>query len=284
MLGAIIGDIIGSRFEFKNSVPGQGFKSTDFCLFNEHSVPTDDSIMTMAIAKAVWLSKDDFSKLGENSVKSMREFGRKVKYAGYGGTFRKWLWMKNPKPYNSFGNGAAMRVSPVAFVSSTLEECHQYAIAVTEVTHNHPEGIKGGVCEAECIWLAKNGTSKEDIKKYVEDNYYDLNFSLDDIRPSYIWDVTCQGSLPQAIKCFLDSDSYEQTVRLAVSLGGDCDTQAAMAGAIAEAYYGLPDSAHNIAKRYCLPEMFCYVQALEYLFNNYKGELLEETKKLLENI
>ncbi|MCR5062152.1 MAG: ADP-ribosylglycohydrolase family protein [Treponema sp.] len=284
MLGAIIGDIIGSRFEAKNAVPGLGFKSPDFCLFNEKSVSTDDSIMTMAIAKTVWQSKNDFSKLGQNSIQSMQEFGRKVKYAGYGGTFRNWLWMDNPKPYYSCGNGAAMRVSPVAFAAKSLEECRHFAVAVTEVTHNHPEGIKGGVCEAECVWLAKNGASKEEIKKYVEENYYSLDFTLDEIRPTYNWDVTCQGSLPQAIKCFLEADSYEQTVRLAVSLGGDCDTQAAMAGAIAEAFYGLPDSAHNIAKQYCLPEMFCYVQALEYVYNNYKGDLLDETKTLLEEI
>lgn len=281
MVGAIIGDIIGSRFEFKNSVPGQGFKSKEFILFNEHSKATDDSIMTMAIAKAVWESKEDFSLIGEKSVVCMREFGRKIKYAGYGGTFRKWIWSREPKPYNSFGNGAAMRVSPVALVSKTLEECHNLALAVTQVTHNHSEGIKGGLCEAECIWLAKNGASKEEIRKYVENNYYRLDFSIDEIRPSYFWDVTCQGSLPQAIKCFLESESYEDTVRLAVSLGGDCDTQAAMAGAIAQAFYGLPDSAHKIVERYCLPEMFCYVQALEYLYNNYKGDLLKETKSLL---
>ncbi len=283
MLGAILGDIIGSCFESKNTLFGNAFKSKDFELFNEFSEATDDSIMTMAISKALWNSRNDFARLGENAIKSMQEFGRKVKYAKYGGTFRSWIWTDNPKPYNSFGNGAAMRVSPVSFVAKTIEECHHFAVAVTEVTHNHPEGIKGGCCEAECVWLAKNGASKSEIKNHVEKNYYDLNFTIDEIRPKYIWDVTCQGSLPQAIKCFLESDSYEDAVRLAVSLGADSDTQAAMAGAIAEAFYGLPEESHKIAERYCLPEMFCYVQALEYIYNGYRGELLKETEKLLEN-
>lgn len=282
MLGAILGDIIGSRFEANNTVPGRNFKSKDFDLFNDQSKATDDSIMTMAIAKAVWNSRNDFSKLGENAVKSMQEFGRKVKYAGYGGTFRNWIWAEDPKPYNSFGNGSAMRVSPVAFVAKTIEDCRQFAIAVTEVTHNHEEGIKGGVCEAECVWLAKNGASKEEIKKHVEKNYYDLSFTIDEIRPKTTWDVTCQGSLPPAIKCFLESGSYEDTVRLAVSLGSDSDTQAAMAGAIAEAFYGLPPESHKIAEHFCLPEMFCFVQAIESVYNGYKGELLPETKAILE--
>lgn len=283
MLGAILGDISGSCFESKNTLPGNAFKSKDFEFFNDFSEATDDSIMTMAIAKSVWNSRNNFSRLGENAIKAMQEFGRIVKYARYGGTFRNWIWTDNPKPYNSFGNGAAMRVSPVAFVAKSLEECRQFAIMVTEVTHNHPEGIKGGCCEAECVWLAKNGASKSEIKNYVEKNYYDLNFTIDEIRPKYIWDVTCQGSLPQAIKCFLESDSYEDSVRLAVSLGADSDTQAAMAGAIAEAFYGLPEESHKIAEQYCLPEMFCYVQALEYLYNGYRGKLLKETEKLLKN-
>lgn len=283
MLGAILGDIIGSRFEFRNNIPMNAFKSKDFDLFNKDSKATDDSIMTMAIAKSVWESHVDWNSLGKNAIAAMQEFGRKVKYAGYGGSFRNWIWMEKPEPYNSFGNGSAMRVSPVAFVAKSLEECHQFAVAVTEVTHNHPEGVKGGVCESECVWLAKNGASKDDIKKYVEENYYDLNFSIDEIRPSYKWDVTCQGSLPQAIKCFLESNSFEDAVRLAVSLGGDSDTQAAMAGAIAEAFYGLPDEAFKIAERYCLPEMLCYVQALEYEYNGFKGNLLDETKRLLKN-
>ena len=282
MVGAILGDIIGSRFESKNTLLRNAFKSKDFELFYDSSEATDDSIMTMAIAKAVWNSRNDFSRLGENAVASMQEFGRKVKYARYGGTFRSWIWNDNPRAYNSFGNGAAMRVSPVAFAARTLEDCHRFATAVTEVTHNHPEGIKGGCCEAECVWLAKNGTSKSEIKNHVEKNYYDLNFTIDEIRPKYMWDVTCQGSLPQAIKCFLESDSYEDAVRLAVSLGADSDTQAAMAGAIAEAFYGLPEKSHKIAEEYCLPEMFCYVQALEYLYNGYRGELLKESEKLLE--
>ena len=282
MLGAILGDIIGSRFEFRNNIPCNAFKSKEFALFDKDSKATDDSIMTMAIAKAVWESRNDWSLLGKNAIAAMQDFGRKVKYAGYGGSFRNWIWMEKPEPYNSFGNGSAMRVSPVAFAASSLEECRNLAVAVTEVTHNHPEGIKGGVCEAECVWLAKNGASKDDIKKHVEQNYYDLNFSLDEIRPSYKWDVTCQGSLPQAIKCFLESDSFEDAVRLAVSLGGDSDTQASMAGAIADAFYGLPGEAFKIAERYCLPEMLCYVQALECEFNGFKGNLLDKTKQLLE--
>lgn len=281
MIGAILGDIIGSRFERRNNLFATSFKSKDFELFTNDSKATDDSIMTMAIAKAVFESRNDILMLGKNSVESMQEFGRKIKYANYGGMFRNWLWLENPEPYNSLGNGAAMRVSPVALIAKSLEECKAFSKQVTEVTHNHPEGIKGAECETVCIYLAKNGASKKEIQDYVQKNYYDLGFKIDDIRDGYRWDVTCEGSLPQAIKCFLESDSYEDCIRNCISLGGDSDTMGAMAGAIAEAFYKLPDTVFEIAIHFCLPEMLCYVQALEYLYNGYNGELLEETKMLL---
>ena len=176
-----------------------------------------------------------------------------------------------------------MRISPVAFVAETLGECKSLAKAVTEVTHNHSEGLKGGEAVAVSCWLARNGKSKEEIRAYVNENYYHLDFTIDQIRDEYSWDVTCQGSIPQSIECFLESTDFEDCIRAAVSLGGDSDTMAAIAGGIAECFYGLPDEAHKIAEHYCWPDMFCYIQALEVLYNGYEGPLLPETEKLLSN-
>jgi len=284
MLGAIIGDIVGSRFETRNTIFSRSFKSKDFDFLTEKNRPTDDSIMTMAVAKAIFNCYGDYSKLSNNTIKYMQEFGRKIEYANYGGTFRKWIWLKKPKPYNSFGNGAGMRVSPVAFVAKSLDECKKLAASVTEVTHNHPEGLKGAEAIAICCWLAINGKTKEEIKDYVNEHYYILDFTINQIREEFSWDVSCQGTIPQSIMCFLESSSYEDCIRNAVSLGGDSDTIAAMAGGIAECFYGFYEEAFTIPEHYCKHDMLCYVQALEVLFNNYKGSLLPETKKLLSNM
>lgn len=281
MIGAILGDVIGSRFEGRHKPYLYEYKSKEFKLFETPCRATDDSMMTMAIAKALFLSRDDFSKLAQNSIKCMQEFGRQAEHAGYGRKFKEWIFLKKPMPYNSFGNGAAMRVSPVAFVANSIEECKTFSKAVTEVTHNHPEGMKGAECEAVCVFMAKNGASKKEIQEHVQKNYYDLNFDINEARDAYQFDVSCQGSLPQSIKCFLESTDFEDCIRNCVSFCGDTDTMGAMAGAIAEAFYKLPDSTHKTAERYCPPEMFCYVQALEYLYNGYKGELIKETKELL---
>ena len=236
MLGAIIGDIVGSPYEFESD------KTKDFMLFSPHCRPTDDSIMTIAVGCAcVEADCYDEENFERTLVEKMRELGRMYRGAGYGGMFYRWLMSDHMQAYNSFGNGSAMRVSPTAYAVDTLEDVERLARWSAEVTHNHPEGVKGAQAVAGAIFLARTGSSKDDIKRYIEDKYYDLDFTLDDIREGYSFDVTCQGSVPQAIKCFLEAEDYEDAIRNAVSLGGDADTQAAMAGAIAEAFFGIPD-------------------------------------------
>lgn len=236
MLGAIIGDIVGSPYEFESD------KTKDFMLFSPHCRPTDDSIMTIAVGcacvEADCYDEDNFER---TLVEKMRELGRLYRGAGYGGMFYRWLMSDHMQAYNSFGNGSAMRVSPTAYAVDTLEDVERLAKWSAEVTHNHPEGVKGAQAVATAIFLARTGSSKDEIKRYIEDKYYGLDFTLDDIRKGYSFDVTCQGSVPQAIECFLEAEDYEDAVRNAVSLGGDADTQAAMAGAIAEAFFGIPD-------------------------------------------
>lgn len=242
MLGAIIGDIVGSIYEFESE------KSKDFELFTPQSRLTDDSFMTLAVgcacAKADLCDEEDFKSW---VVYYMRKIGREFPAAGYGYNFAMWLRSDFMGAYNSFGNGSAMRVSPVAWVAKSLSEAETLAKWSAEVTHNHSEGIKGAQAVAAAIYLARTRKSKEEIKKYTEQNYYKLDFTLDEIRPDYKFDITCQGSVPQAIQCFLEATDFEDAVRNAVSLGGDGDTQAAIAGSIAEAYYGIPDSLKNEA-------------------------------------
>lgn len=237
MLGAIIGDIVGSVYEFESD------KTKDFELFTEESRLTDDSMMTIAVgcacAKADLNDEEDFKSW---VIYYMRKIGREFPSAGYGHHFFRWIKSDFMSAYNSFGNGSAMRVSPVAWVANSLEETEKLAKWSAEVTHNHSEGVKGAQAVAAAIYLARIGKSKPEIKDYIEKNYYTLDFTLDEIRPIYKFDVTCQGSVPQAIQCFLESTDFEDAVRNAVSLGGDGDTQAAMAGAIAEAFYGVPDN------------------------------------------
>jgi len=229
MLGAIAGDIIGSSYEWYYT------KSYDFELFTPQSRFTDDTVLTVAIADCILHGKD--------YAATLKEYGRRYPYAGYGGMFVMWLGSNSLAPYNSFGNGSAMRVSPVGFAFSSLDTVLQEAEKSAAVTHNHPEGIKGAQAVAACIFLARSGESKERIKQYIEDTFgYNLHQTLDEIRPRYRFDETCQGSVPQAIIAFLESKEYEDAVRKAVSLGGDSDTLACMAGGIAQAYYGqIPD-------------------------------------------
>lgn len=236
MLGAIIGDIAGSLYEFESP------KTKDIELFTEGSRLTDDSIMTIAVGCAC----SDSNLHDEKDFKSsviwyMRRIGRQYPKAGYGGMFYRWLISDVMPAYNSFGNGSAMRVSPVAWVAESLEQAETLAKWSAEVTHNHPEGIKGAQAVASAVYLANQGETKEVIKAYIEDHYYALDFTLDEIRPNYSFDVTCQGSVPQAIVCFLEATDFEDAIRNAISLGGDGDTIAAMAGAIAEAFYGIPE-------------------------------------------
>ncbi len=229
MLGAIAGDIIGSRFE-QNPI-----KTTDFELFHPECRFTDDSVLTLAVAEHIFLGRD--------LVDTLKEYFNQYPDAGYGERFMQWASSPSREPYNSFGNGSAMRVSPVGFAFDSLEVVLEKARGTAEVTHNHPEGIKGAQATAAAVFLARTGSSKKEIKSFIETQFqYNLSDRLDAIRPQYTFDATCQGSVPQAITAFLESESFEDAVRKAVSLGGDSDTQACIAGGIAHAFYGkLPD-------------------------------------------
>ena len=225
MLGAIAGDIIGSRFEHA------GIKSKEFELFNRQSVFTDDTVHTIALADSL-LHKIPYQD-------KLREYFHYYPNAGYGGRFRRWARSPQPKPYGSYGNGSAMRVSPVAWFYEDLDRVLEAALHCAEITHNHPEGIKGAQAIAASVFMARTGLSKSEIKKYVEELFkYDLSSTIDDIREDYGFVVSCQASVPQAIIAFLESTDFEDAVRNAVSLGGDSDTQVFIAGSIAEAYYG----------------------------------------------
>ena len=228
IIGAMIGDIVGSVYEFHN------FKSTDIALFTQRTQFTDDTVMTMAVAD--WLLN------GGALEETMPYWGKAYPNRGYGGMFRRWLfYAAERQPYNSFGNGAGMRVSPCGYYGQSMEEVLELAKLSAEVTHNHPEGIKGAQAIAAAIYLARRHPSKEEIRTYIEETFgYDLHRTCDDIRPHYQFDVSCQGSCPEAIIAFLDSSSYLSAIRLAVSLGGDSDTIACMTGGIAAAFYGIP--------------------------------------------
>lgn len=234
MIGAIIGDIAGSRFEFNN------YRKKDFELFTPECSPTDDSIMTVALGKAILSCNGDYTNLSQKAIECMQEFGKRYPHCGFGGMFRQWIRAANPQPYGSFGNGAAMRVSGAGFAARTIDEAKELSYKVTCVSHNHPEGIKGAEAVAVAIFLARQDKTKREIRQYIKDNYYKINFTLDEIRPSYHFNETCQGTVPQAFEAFFEADGFEDTIRNAISLGGDSDTLAAIAGSIAEAYYGVP--------------------------------------------
>ena len=238
MLGAVIGDIVGSRYEWNNN------RLKEFKFFDKKCFFTDDSIMTLAIAKAVMESNDDYSNLSEKAVECMQEVGRPYPDCGYGGSFYHWIYSNDPKPYNSFGNGAAMRVSACGFAARDLDEVKLLSEKVTSVTHNHPEGIKGAESTAAAIYLARSGKKLDEIRDYIDKNYYKMNFTIDSIRDSYEFNETCQNTVPQAMMAFFESGSFEDAIRNAISVGGDSDTLAAITGGIAEAYYGIPDELH----------------------------------------
>ena len=260
MFGAVIGDIVGSRFEFFNNKKGKEFE-----LFNEDSTYTDDTVMSLAICKALMECNGNYSELSNKTIKNMKYFGEIYPFAGYGGMFDQWLVTPDAKPYNSFGNGAAMRISGVAYEATTIDQVKRLSKLVTEVTHNHPEGIKGAEAIAVAIFLARIGKDKMQIKEYIEKNYYSLNFTIDEIRDDYSFDETCQGSVPQALECFFESENFEDAIRIAISLGGDSDTIGAMVGSIAEAYYGIPNYIKESAIYYL--DNFLYKVIKE--FENY---------------
>ena len=266
MLGAIIGDMVGSVYEFDN------IKTTDFPFFSQRSIYTDDSIMTVAVAE--WLLTDN-QHTHETLEKIMVRYADAFPFpeGGYGGSFAQWLFRpeglvdcKTGKlagkrvPYNSWGNGAAMRASAVGWKFCTLEETERVAALSASITHDHPEGIKGAQATAAAIFLARNGKSKQEIKDYIEQRFgYDLGTHTDELRKTYGWEDSCQGTVPPAIRAFLDSTDFESAVRIAVSLGGDSDTLACITGGIAEAYYGeIPREIFNAAMDK-LPESFLYV-------------------------
>ena len=224
MIGAVAGDIIGSVFEFNP------IKSTDFPLFSAHSNFTDDTVLTIAIADCILNGKE--------YGPTIKEYGQAFPHAGYGGMFREWLSSDYYEPYNSFGNGSAMRVSPVGFAYNTLTEVLDQAEKSADVTHNHPEGIKGAQAVASAIWLARNGKEKSEIKNYIEETFgYNLHQTIDEIRPNYRFDETCQETVPQSIIAFLESSDFEDAIRISISLGGDSDTMACITGGLAQAYY-----------------------------------------------
>lgn len=238
MLGAIFGDIVGSVYEFNNTA------DLHFPLLSRYSRPTDDSIMTLAVARALmetWGQPDDAIRAA--LVREMRDFGARYPNGGYGGRFSDWLSADDPQPYGSFGNGSAMRVSPVGWLCGTMEDTLHMARLTAEVTHNHPEGIKGAQAIAAGVFLARAGQDKDAILRSLTERFhYDLTRTLDEIRPTYGFYEICQKSVPEAIRAFYEGETYEDVIRRAVALGGDSDTIACMAGALAEAYYGMPEA------------------------------------------
>jgi len=253
MLGAIAGDVIGSVYEHRP------IKTTDFPLFHKYSRFTDDTVLTIAVAEAILKQT--------NYAEALKIFGRKYPNAGYGSAFYGWIFEPGGKPYNSWGNGAAMRVSPVGFAFFTAESVLAEAERTAVVSHNHPEGIKGAQATALAIFLARTGVDKESIRREITQRFgYNLQRTVDGIRPNYKFDVSCQGSVPEAIIAFLDSTNYEDTIRKAISLGGDSDTLACIAGGVAQAFYKEIPTEIVIEVRRRLPEEF--LQVID-LFNTH---------------
>ena len=275
MIGAIIGDIAGSRYERINH------KSKEFKFFDRICQPTDDSVMSLAVAKAILDSAGDVDSLGKTAISAMQELGRIYKNAGYGGTFIKWLWAEEPQPYNSFGNGSAMRVGPCGFAAKNLEEAKLLSTKVTEISHNHPEGLKGAEAIATAVFLARIGKSMEEIRNYTTANYYDIDFSLDQIRKTYKFDVSCQGSVPVALEAFFEAVDFEDAIRNAISVGGDSDTIAAMAGAVAEAFFGVPERIIESAIEYLDARQ---MEILYYFEKRYPSKALDEEEKAIRTV
>lgn len=244
VMGAVIGDIVGSRFEWNNH------KSKNFDFFDKSCSFTDDSVMTIAVAHALTNCNGNYENLSLEAIKSMQQIGRKYFDCGYGGSFRAWLRSPTPEPYNSWGNGAAMRVSACAYFAKSLNEAEELSHKVTAVTHNHPEGLRGAEATTVAAFMALQGEDKETIKKYIRENYYDIDFKLDDIRKNYTFHVSCQKSVPQALEAFFEGKDYEDCIRNAISIGGDSDTIAAITGAVAGAYYGIPEEICEKGRSY----------------------------------
>ncbi len=264
LFGAVIGDIVGSKYEFDN------IRTKEFKFFDNDMFFTDDTVMSVAVYEALKNTKENnYENLSNETVKQMQFYGRKYPYCSYGGRFSSWLKERNPKPYNSFGNGSAMRVSPVAYFANSIEEVKDLSRKVTEVTHNHPEGIKGAEATAVAVYMALNKCDKKEIKKYIEDNYYKLNFNYEDLRKNYEFNEICQDTVPQALYCFFESEDFEDAIRIGISIGGDSDTLCAITGSVAEAYYGVSNKMKT--------------KALSYL-DSYLNKKVLEAEKSINNI
>lgn len=257
MIGAIIGDIVGSRFEWHN------IKTKEFDLFADRCRFTDDSVMSLAVCDALLHSDGKPDTLGTNAIASMQALGCQFPNAGYGCKFLRWIYAENPRPYNSWGNGAAMRVSGCGYDADSIEGVKEFSRVVTEVTHNHPEGIKGAEATAVAVFLARTGASLPEIRDYILKNYYEIDFTLDSIRDEYSFDVSCQGSVPQALEAFFESTSFEDAIRNAISIGGDSDTIGAITGGIAGAYYGVPADIRSRALTYLDKSLIDILDAFE---------------------
>lgn len=270
MIGAIIGDIVGSRFEFHNH---KSKNPMDFELFAGNCSITDDSVMSLAVAQAIMLSQDEKTELDQTAIRMMQKIGRNYPNCGYGGNFYFWIFSENPLPYESFGNGSAMRVSPCGYAAQDLQEALEMSDAVTCVSHNHVEGLRGARAIADAIYQARIGKSKQEIRERICQNYYALDFTIDEIWEQYDFDVTCQGTVPQALELFLESDSFEETLRRAICLGGDSDTLAAIACSVAEAYYGVPRKIYDQAVSYLDEDLQKILFAFE---ERYGVKIIEE--------
>ncbi|MBQ3803856.1 MAG: ADP-ribosylglycohydrolase family protein [Oscillospiraceae bacterium] len=281
MYGAILGDMIGAPYEFD-----RGDKTKDFPLFIRGSQFTDDSVMSIAVAEALLDTMgqtDDEVKAA--LVQSMQTWGRKYPHAGYGGRFRGWLSEKHPEPYGSYGNGSAMRVSSAGWLYPTLDETRYAARLTAEVTHNHPEGIKGAEATASAIFLARTGNSKDEIQDYIVSEFgYDLSRTCDEIRPTYHHVESCQKTVPEAITAFLEGTDFEDVIRTAVSLGGDCDTLTCIAGSIAEAFYGIPEEMMEECRKRLPNEMLGVLNRFEQAVHSFLDPFLEGNESIEEAI
>jgi len=255
--GAIIGDIVGSIYEFSN------IKTKKFPFFPMNGYITDDSCMTIAVADALMQWKCDGGDLQQLAIQSMRQIGFKHPNMGYGFGFAKWLFNKESEPYNSWGNGAAMRISAVGWIGNSIPEVKRLSYMVTAVSHDHIEGIKGAEATAIAIFMARTGKSKEEIAKYITDNYYDWCSSVAELQANYSWDGSCQGTVPPALQCFFESESFEDAIRNAISIGGDSDTIGAITGAVAGAYYDIPKEMIDAARKYVPDDLLAIVDKFE---------------------
>ena len=265
MIGAIIGDIAGSRFEFNNRL------SKDFAFLTKSCTFTDDTVMTCAVAQALLDCGGDYADLSAKAIAAMQRIGRHYPACGYGRKFYAWMFTDDPQPYNSCGNGSAMRISPVGFLAGSVEQAKELSSAVTRISHDHPEGMKGAEATAVAIVLAREGKTKEEMRAYLEEHYaYDLGVTVDEYRSAWAGHgkEICQVSVPQALVCFLEGKDYEDVIRNCISIGGDSDTIAAIAGGIAEAYYGIPEALRSAGEAYL-------TQELKEILRNFEKRLIQ---------